>query len=105
MSINEELKERFHRLKKLHEDRNAVCGALEEKIGSLAQEFAARTEEAADLSHAYNRCLRCGRKIKAPQVYGRICARKIKDGVVDKASQEKGLQRNRARFLLAEARS
>ncbi len=88
MSINEALKERFHPLKKLHEDRNAVCGALEEKIGSLAQEFAARTEEAADIPQAYNRCLRCGRKIKAPQVYGRVCARKVKKGDVDKASRK-----------------
>jgi hypothetical protein len=26
----------------------------------------------------YNHCKRCGRKIKAPQEYGRVCARKVK---------------------------
>lgn len=34
----------------------------------------------------YNRCLRCGRKIKAPQQYGRICAKKVK---VDTDKEEK----------------
>ncbi len=38
-------------------------------------EFAAA---ATDQVILYNRCLRCGRKIKAPQQYGRVCAKKVK---------------------------
>lgn len=32
----------------------------------------------ADTSTSHNRCKRCHRKIKAPQEYGRTCARKMK---------------------------
>src|SRR3989304_10575893 len=32
----------------------------------------------------YNKCLRCHRRIKAPQVYGQTCAKKVQE-----ASQEK----------------
>jgi len=41
-------------------------------------ELKERLESAADQVILYNRCLRCGRKIKAPQQYGRVCARKVK---------------------------
>jgi uncharacterized OB-fold protein len=39
------------------------------------QEFTAAVTDTALL---YNRCKRCHRKIKAPQEYGRVCARKMK---------------------------
>lgn len=39
------------------------------------QEFAAAV---ADTALLHNRCKRCHRKIKAPQEYGRTCARKMK---------------------------
>jgi hypothetical protein len=33
---------------------------------------------AANAGAGYNHCLRCNRKIKAPQVMGRVCLRKTK---------------------------
>lgn len=35
----------------------------------------------------YNNCKRCGRKIKAPQEYGRVCARKVKADAETKKEQ------------------
>jgi hypothetical protein len=34
--------------------------------------------QATAITPLYNSCKRCHRKIKAPQEYGRVCARKIK---------------------------
>ncbi len=35
--------------------------------------------QTTSITPLYNRCLRCHRKIKAPQQYGRVCARKMND--------------------------
>ncbi len=32
----------------------------------------------------YNKCLRCHRRIKAPQVYGPTCAKKVQEAVQEK---------------------
>lgn len=32
----------------------------------------------------YNKCLRCHRRIKAPQVYGQICAKKVQEAAQEK---------------------
>jgi len=32
----------------------------------------------------YNKCLRCRRKIKAPQVYGPTCAKKVQEAIPKK---------------------
>lgn len=37
---------------------------------------------ANESSGGYNHCLRCNRKIKAPQTMGRVCLRKIKAAYV-----------------------
>ncbi len=49
-------------------------------------------ENASAIVTLYNKCLRCHRKIKAPQEYGRVCAKKIKDGAVALADTGKGKQ-------------
>ncbi len=58
-------------------------------------EFKERLEFAASATDQvilYNRCLRCGRKIKAPQQYGRICARKVKvDADIEKKAEASGV--------------
>lgn len=38
---------------------------------------ATETSAAPTETSSYNHCKRCGRRIKAPQEYGRVCARKI----------------------------
>ena len=45
------------------------------------------------LKAGYNRCLRCKRAIKEPQIYGRVCQRKIeqttaKDGEISSDAPE-----------------
>ena len=39
---------------------------------------------AANENAGYNHCLRCNRKIKAPQTMGRVCLRKTKEADVRK---------------------
>ena len=39
---------------------------------------------ASNENAGYNHCLRCNRKIKAPQTMGRVCLRKTKDADVRK---------------------
>jgi hypothetical protein len=39
---------------------------------------------AANETAGYNHCLRCNRKIKAPQTMGRVCLRKTKAADVNK---------------------
>lgn len=55
------------------------------------QEFGAA---ATDASLLYNHCKRCGRKIKAPQEYGRVCAGKMR--VVEAAGASESADKTNA---------
>ncbi len=41
-------------------------------------------ENASAIVTLYNKCLRCHRKIKAPQVYGPKCAKKVLQAIPEK---------------------